>query len=70
MSTLVALDATHQREEEKMDCPAYPNRVVYIEHKPEEYTGPLSITIRCRPSEQLEAELIAAQLGAYEKVPK
>ena len=47
-----------------MKCPGYPNRTVYIEYKPEYYVGPLSVTIRCKPSEKQEALTIALELGA------
>ena len=37
-----------------------PPFVIYIEQKPQEYIGPIGITIRCRPDEVPKAEYMRA----------
>lgn len=35
---------------------------VYIEHKPEYYVGGIGVTIRCRPSEDSEAQRLKDEI--------
>lgn len=39
---------------------------IYIEHKPEHYDGDISITIKCKPSQQWIAEMLKEMIEGFE----
>lgn len=40
-------------------------RSVYIENRPEWWNGNLSVTIKCKPSERMYAEMLSSQIEEW-----